>query len=61
LTEQIIDQIRRAQLEIASSLAAGNASSFEAYKELAGRFAGLEQAHSIINDLLRMQDHDDNR
>lgn len=61
MIEQVIDQIRRTQLEIASSLAHGNASSFEAYKELTGRFAGLDQALQIIDDLLRAQDYDDNR
>jgi len=46
-------------MEIASSLAEGNASSFEAYKELTGRFAGLEQALTIIDNLLHHQEDDD--
>jgi hypothetical protein len=46
-------------MEIASSLAEGNASSFEAYKELSGRYAGLEHALTIIDNLLHSQEDDD--
>jgi hypothetical protein len=59
LIEQLIQEIRIAQMEIASSLAEGNASSFEAYKELAGRYAGLEHALTIIDNLLHSQEDDD--
>jgi hypothetical protein len=60
LIEQLIQELRIAQGEIAASLAEGHASSYEAYKELTGRFAGLEQALTIIDNILH-SDEDDNR
>ena len=59
MIETLINELRIAQAEIAGSLAEGNASSYEAYKELTGRFAGLEHALTIIDNLLHHQEDDD--
>ena len=40
------------QASIAMSLANGNAVTFEAYQRLVGHHQGLEEALSIINQLL---------
>lgn len=47
-----IGQIKQRQDQIAESLVQGNAVTFEAYQRLVGQHQGLEEALSIINQLL---------
>jgi hypothetical protein len=48
----LIAMLKQQQLEIAKSLAEGNASSWEAYQRLVGEHVGLEKALISINQIL---------
>ena len=48
----LIGRIKAEQAAIALSLANGNAVTFEAYQRLVGHHQGLEEALTIINQLL---------
>lgn len=54
----LIGGIKLRQAEIAASLAAGNAVSWETYQRLVGEHSGLNQALDILNKLLK-EDEDD--
>jgi hypothetical protein len=53
-----ISAVKARQAEIAFSLAAGHASSFEAYQRLVGEYQGLERSLEILNNLLKEEDND---
>jgi hypothetical protein len=55
----LIGRIKSSQVEIAASLAHGNASDFSAYQRLVGRYQGLQEAMDILNDLLKEKDDDE--
>jgi hypothetical protein len=48
----LIGGIKLKQLEIAASLAAGNAVNWEAYIRMVGHHAGLQEALDILNSLM---------
>lgn len=54
--EDFIGVIKVRQAEIASSLVAGNAVNFETYQRLVGQHQGLEEALTILNNLLKEED-----
>ena len=55
----LIHAIQVRQSEIRMSLAAGNAVTWEAYQRLVGQYAGLEEALTILNNLLKEEDEDE--
>jgi hypothetical protein len=55
----LIAGIRASQGEISLSLARGNASTWEAYQQMVGRYQGLEQALEILNNILKEPDDDE--
>ena len=48
----LIGGIKARQAEIASSLVAGNATTWESYTRLVGHNAGLQEALDILNNLM---------
>lgn len=48
----LIGGIKSRQLEIAASLAAGNAVNWDAYVRMTGHYAGLQEALDILNSLM---------
>lgn len=54
----LIGGIKSRQAEIAASLAAGNATNWEAYHRMVGHHAGLQEALDILNSLLK-EDEDE--
>ena len=54
----LIGIIKVKQQEIAVALANGNASTWEAYQRLVGQHVGLQEALSIINQLLEEEKRD---
>ena len=57
--EDLVRLIEARQLEIAASLAAGNATNWESYNRIVGQNQGLTEALEIINSLLRENDDDE--
>lgn len=57
--EDLIRLIKARQLELAASLAAGNAANWESYQRIVGHNRGLEEALEILNSLLREDDEDE--
>ena len=55
----LIAGIKASQSEIALSLAQGNAPTWEAYQRMVGQYRGLEDALSILNNLLKEPDEDE--
>lgn len=55
----LIGAYKLRQADIASSLAAGNAASWEAYQRMIGHYAGLAEALQIINDFIKEDDRDE--
>ena len=53
----LIGGIKSRQLEIAASLAAGNAVNWDTYVRMTGHYAGLQEALDILNYL--MEENDD--
>jgi hypothetical protein len=53
----LIGGIKSRQLEIAASLAAGNAVNWDAYVRMTGHHAGLQEALDILNSLME-EDND---
>jgi hypothetical protein len=45
--------LKASQSEIALSLARGNVTTWEAYQRLVGKHDGLEEALTILNNLLK--------
>ena len=58
LVSDFIGAVKARQAEIATGLALGNASDFNAYQRLVGENLGLEQSLEILNYLLK-EDEDD--
>jgi hypothetical protein len=54
----LIGGIKSRQAEIAASLAAGNATNWEAYHRMVGHNSGLQEALDILNSLLK-EDEDE--
>lgn len=52
----IIHAVKARQSEIANSLAAGHATTWEAYQRLVGEWQGLERTLDIINNLLEKEE-----
>ena len=48
----LIGGIKSRQLEIAASLAAGNAVNWDTYVRMTGHYAGLQEALDILNSLM---------
>jgi len=48
----LIGGIKSRQLEIAASLAAGNAVNWDTYVRMTGHHAGLQEALDILNSLM---------
>jgi hypothetical protein len=48
----LIGGIKSRQAEIAASLAAGNATNWEAYHRMVGHNAGLQESLDILNNLM---------
>ena len=57
--EDLINQIKTRQAEIAASLAGGTATSWESYQRLVGQNQGLQEALDILNSLLKDRDEDE--
>ena len=57
--EDLIRLIKARQLEMAASLAAGNAANWESYNRIVGQNQGLTEALDLINSLLRENDDDE--
>ena len=55
-TDDFIGVVKVRQAEIASSLVAGNAVNFETYQRLVGQYQGLQEALSILENLLKEDD-----
>ena len=55
---QLIGIIKGLQADIATSLANGNANSYEVYQRLVGEYRGLEQALKAIDQLLTEEEYD---
>jgi hypothetical protein len=55
---QLIGIIKGLQADIATSLANGNANSYEVYQRLVGEYRGLEQALKAIDQLLTENEYD---
>lgn len=54
----LIGGIKARQAEIAASLAAGHAATFEAYQRIVGQYAGLQEALDILDSLMKEPDDD---
>lgn len=52
----LIGGIKARQSEIAVSLAAGNAGSWDAYQRMVGHHAGLKEALDILENLMKEDD-----
>ncbi len=55
---QLIGILKGLQADIATSLANGNANSYEVYQRLVGEYRGLEQALKAIDQLLTEDQYD---
>ena len=55
----LIGRIKASQVQIASSLAQGNAPNWDTYQRLVGRNEGLEEALEILNNLMKEDDEDE--
>lgn len=51
-----IGAIKSRKAEIASSLAEGHASNFEAYQRMVGQYQGLDESLDILNNLMKEED-----
>jgi hypothetical protein len=54
----LIGGIKARQAEIAASLAAGHATTFEAYQRMVGQHMGLQEAQDILDSLMKEEDDD---
>jgi len=57
---QVISVIKKRQADIAYSLGAGNASTWESYQRMVGIFSGHQEVIDIINKLLQDEEEKDN-
>lgn len=56
MISQIIGAIKERQSQIANSLAAGRAETFELYQRMVGEYLGLQHILQVIDDILREKD-----
>ncbi len=54
----LIGGIKARQAEIAASLAAGHATTFEAYQRMVGQHMGLQEALDILDSLMKEENDD---
>jgi hypothetical protein len=59
-TSQVISVIRARQAEIAFSLGAGNASTWETYQRMVGIYLGHQEVLDAINNLLIQEEEKEN-
>ena len=59
-TSQVISVIKARQAEIAFSLGAGNASTWETYQRMVGIYLGHQEVLDAINNLLTQEEERDN-
>lgn len=59
MIERLLDQIKRTQAELALSLARGNASNIESYRQLSGEYIGYEKVLNMIDDILKENEQDE--
>ena len=59
-TTQVISVIKARQAEIAFSLGAGNASTWEAYQRTVGIYLGHQEVLDAINNLLTQEEEIEN-
>lgn len=52
----LIGGIKASQAEIASSMARGNAPSWDVYQRLVGKYEGLQEALDILNNLIKEEE-----
>jgi len=55
----LIGAIKARQAEIASSLAAGNVASWEAYQRTVGQNLGLQETLDLVNKMLKEDEEDE--
>jgi hypothetical protein len=55
----LIGALKSRQAEIASSLASGNASTWETYQRMVGTNQGLQESLDILNKLLKDENERD--
>jgi hypothetical protein len=58
-TSDFIGAVKARQALIQQSMAQGNPVDWSAYQRLVGEYQGLEQALSILNNLLKEEDEDE--
>ena len=56
---QLIGEIKARQATLASSLAAGNAASWESYQRTVGQNLGLQETLDLINQMLKESEEDE--
>ena len=59
-TSQVISVIKARQAEIAFSLGAGNASTWETYQRMVGVYLGHQEVLDAINNLLTQEEEREN-
>ena len=59
-TSQVISVIKARQAEIAFSLGAGNASTWETYQRMVGVYLGHQEVLDAINNLLVQEEEKEN-
>jgi hypothetical protein len=52
----LIGAIQTRKSEIATSLAAGNATTWESYQRMVGHHQGLQESLDILNNLMKEED-----
>ena len=57
---QVISVIKKRQADIAYSLGAGNASTWESYQRMVGVYTGHQEVLDFINNLLTEEEERDN-
>lgn len=57
---QLISVIKKRQAEIAFSLGAGNASTWESYQRMVGIYMGHQEVLDTVNNLLREEEEKEN-
>lgn len=58
-TADFIGAVKARQALIQQSMSQGNPVDWSAYQRLVGEYQGLEQALTILNNLLREEDEDE--
>jgi|APCry1669189883_1035261.scaffolds.fasta_scaffold08436_2 hypothetical protein len=57
---QLISVIKKRQAEIAFSLGAGNASTWESYQRMVGIYMGHQEVLDTVNNLLKEEEEKEN-